>query len=63
MNAATPHTAEALSLILEQCARLGRPDSRSRQPAASRLEQRLGERLARLLISALSGDHKQPRAV
>jgi hypothetical protein len=60
MNAATPHN-RGLTLILEHCARLAADESRT--PASSRLEQRAGRDLARMLIKALARDHGRARTV
>jgi hypothetical protein len=43
-------------LLLEHCAAFDRPDE-SRPRAFARLERVLGDRLARLLLGALVGDH------
>jgi hypothetical protein len=54
MDAAEPQT-RAMTLILEQCARLERVE-----PTASlRLRQAIGEELTKLLLSALAGDHRR----
>ncbi|HYZ19429.1 MAG TPA: hypothetical protein VE615_07785 [Gaiellaceae bacterium] len=63
MNAASPQPTRGLGLILEHCARLNASDH-VRPSAALRLEQLVGGDLARLLVSALSGDHAgRPRLV
>jgi len=55
MNAAEPQT-RALTRILHDCARFEEDD----QPTgAVRLRNLLGEELARLLLRALSGDHRR----
>ncbi|MBA2567860.1 MAG: hypothetical protein H0V11_00785 [Actinobacteria bacterium] len=54
MDDATSHPSRGLNLILEHCARLGE----GRPPIASRLEQRAGRELSRLLLKALAGDHR-----
>lgn len=56
MNVAPPQPTRGLGLILEHCARLNALEHV--QPSATlRLEQLVGGDLARLLLSALSGDH------
>jgi hypothetical protein len=57
MNAAPPQHTRGLSLILEHCARLNSSE-RGRPSALFRLEQQVGDDLARLLMSALAGDHR-----
>jgi hypothetical protein len=60
MDAAPPHESRGLALIAEHCARLaGSPEGRP--TASSRLEQRAGEELARLLLKSLAGDHHRAR--
>ena len=55
MNAVEPQ-ARALTRILHDCARLEDDD----QPTGvARLRHALGEELARLLLSALAGDHRR----
>ena len=57
MDAAPPRGSRGLALILEHQARLaGLPEGRP--TPSSRLEQRAGEELARLLLKALAGDHR-----
>jgi hypothetical protein len=60
MAAAAPHRAlseRGAVLLLEHCAALDpRDDARPR--AYTRLEEALGDRLARLLLGALVGDHR-----
>jgi hypothetical protein len=60
MNAAAPQPTRGLSLILEHCARL-KSFEHVRPSPAFRLEQQVGDDLARLLISALAGDHRSRR--
>jgi hypothetical protein len=57
MAAAPPHESRGLALIAEHCARLA-ASPEGRPPASSRLEQRAGEELTRLLLKALAGDHR-----
>jgi hypothetical protein len=57
MNAAPPHPTRGLSLILEHCARLNTFEQ-GRPSAALRLEQLVGDELARRLLAALAGDHR-----
>jgi hypothetical protein len=57
MNAAKPQP-RGLALILEHCARLDSEEQDDRPAAATRLRQAIGDELARLLLSALSGDHR-----
>jgi hypothetical protein len=57
MDAASPHDSRGPALILEHCARLASAQ-KGRPPAASRLEERAGQDLARLLLKALAGDHR-----
>jgi hypothetical protein len=52
------NATEPLTRILHDCARL-EEDERAR--GAARLRQALGEELARLLLSALAGDHRRAR--
>jgi hypothetical protein len=59
MNAAQPHL-RGTTLILEHCASFEADDD-SRASAVLRLRQAIGEELSRLLLSALSGDHRRPR--
>jgi hypothetical protein len=57
MHAASSHESRGPALILEHCARLAaRPEGRP--SASSRLEQRAGRDLSRLLLKALAGDHR-----
>ena len=56
MNAAAPHTSRGLALILEHCARLNSFEH-ARPSAVIRLQQAIGDELARLLLTALAGDH------
>ena len=62
MNAASPPpTSRGLARILEHCAQLAGHDDR-RPSGVMRLRQAIGDELARLLITALSGDHRiRPR--
>ena len=46
----------ALTRILDDCARL---EDDGRATGAARLRRAIGEELARLLLSALSGDHRR----
>lgn len=63
MDAAKSQNSRGLALILEHCARLHSIEH-GRPTAVIRLRQAIGDELARLLIGALSGDHKpRPRAV
>ncbi len=57
MNAAEPQS-QALTLILEHCARMHSFEN-VEPTAALRLRQAIGEELARLLLNALSGDHRR----
>ena len=52
---AEPHT-RALTRILDDCARL---EDDGRPTGVARLRHAIGEELARLLVSALSGDHRR----
>ena len=56
MDAAAPHPTRGLALILEHCTRLDCLDHVG-PTALVRLRQAIGEELARLLLSALAGDH------
>jgi hypothetical protein len=60
MDAAPPQHTRGLSLILEHCARLN-SFGQVRPSAALRLELLVGDDLARLLMSALVGDHRSGR--
>ena len=51
-------TARGATLLLEHCAVLYRFDE-SRPTARSRLELAVGGELARMLLGALAGDHRQ----
>ena len=64
MNAASPPpTSRGVTLILEHCAQLGGSEN-GRPSGVTRLRQAIGDELARLLLTALSGDHRiQPRTV
>jgi hypothetical protein len=62
MNAATEETTRGLALILEHCARLNSIEQ-GHPTAVIRLRQAIGEELARLLITALAGDHRRPSVV
>ncbi len=63
MDAASPQTSRGLTLILEQCARLNSIEH-GHPTAVIRLRQAIGDELARLLITALAGDHSaRPRPV
>lgn len=60
MAAAAPHralTERGAALLLEHCAALD-PRDTARPRAYTRLEETLGDRLARLLLGALVGDHR-----
>jgi len=57
MEAAPPPSGRGLSLILEHCARLNSIEH-GRPTAVLRLRQAIGEDLARLLLTALAGDHR-----
>ena len=57
VDAAPPQTSRGLALILEHCARLNGIE-RGRPTAVFRLHQAIGDELARLLLSALVGDHR-----
>ena len=59
----SPQTARGLTLILEHCARLNTIEHVP-PTAVIRLHQAIGDELARLLLSALVGDHRaRPRPV
>jgi hypothetical protein len=47
-------------LLLRHCAELGRLTGAEGRNAAERLEVALGPELARILVGALSGDHRPP---
>ena len=55
MTAVEPHN-RALTRILDDCARLEDDD---RPTGVARLRYAIGEELARLLMSALAGDHRR----
>ena len=60
MAAAAPHRASSergAVLLLEHCAAL-EPRDTARPRAYTRLEEALGQRLARLLLGSLVGDHR-----
>jgi hypothetical protein len=60
MAAAAPHRTSSergALLLLEHCAALD-PRDAARPGAYTRLEEALGDRLARLLLGALVGDHR-----
>jgi hypothetical protein len=57
MNAAEPQP-RAMALILEHCARMNSLEH-VEPSAALRLRQAIGDELARLLLNALSGDHRR----
>lgn len=60
MAAAAPHRASSergAVLLLEHCAALD-PRDTARPRAYTRLEEALGQRLARLLLGSLVGDHR-----
>ena len=60
MDAAAP-PPRGLSLILEHCARLNSSEQK-RPSGVFRLQQAIGDELARLLLRALVGDHRaRPR--
>lgn len=62
MNAAAAHTAPApargTSLLLDHCSLVGRLTGPGRASARERLERRVGQDLARVLVRGLSGDHR-----
>jgi hypothetical protein len=60
MDAATPQPTRGLALIIEHCARMNAVEH-ARPPAVLRLEQLVGDDLARLLLTALAGDHRAAR--
>ncbi len=63
MEAAPPQTNRALTLILEHCTRMNSIHDVG-PTGVVRLHQALGDELARLLLSALVGDHRaRPSAV
>jgi hypothetical protein len=63
MEAAPPQQIRGVALILEHCARLNGVEH-ANPTAVLRLHQAIGDELARLLLSALVGDHRaRPRAV
>jgi hypothetical protein len=63
MDAAPHQNSRGLALILEHCARLNGIEH-GRPTAVIRLNQAIGDELARLLLAALVGDHRaRPRAV
>ena len=63
MDAAPLQTNRGLALLLEHCARLNGIEH-GPPTAAIRLRQAIGDELARLLLSALVGDHRaRPRTV
>jgi hypothetical protein len=58
MNAAEPHE-RGITRLLEHCARLNDVEPGDERTAgAVRLRQAIGEELARLLVTALAGDHR-----
>ncbi len=57
MDAATPQPSRGLALILEHCARLNSIQHVG-PTGVYRLQQAIGDELARLLLSALVGDHR-----
>ena len=57
MTAASPHT-RGLTLILEHCSGLNSED-KARPAAAARLQLAIGDELARLLLSSLTGSHSR----
>jgi hypothetical protein len=64
MDAADPQTTRGLTLILEHCARLNSIEhGHGRPTAVIRLNQAIGDELARLLLTALAGDHRAPARV
>lgn len=63
MNAAELQTNRGITRIVEHCARLNIVEHAT-PTAAIRLRQAIGDELARLLVSALAGDHgMRPRTV
>jgi len=62
MDAAKSQTPAGLALILEHCARLNGIEH-GRPTAVIRLHQAIGDELARLLLTALAGDHRVPARV
>jgi hypothetical protein len=60
MNAAPPQPTKGLSLILEHCARLNSYEQ-GRPSALIRLEQLVGDDMARLLMNGLAGDRRTGR--
>jgi hypothetical protein len=63
MEAAAPQANRALTLILEQCTRLNSIHEVG-PTGVVRLHQAIGDELARLLLSALVGDHRaRPSAI
>jgi len=63
MEAAKPQPTRGLALILEHCARLN-TIQHVRPSGVYRLQEAIGDELARLLLSALVGDHRaRPRTV
>jgi hypothetical protein len=60
MEAAEPQ--RGIALILEHCARLNSVEE-GHPTAVLRLRQAIGDELARLLITALAGDHRTPARV
>jgi hypothetical protein len=63
MDAASPQPSRGLALILEHCTRLNGMQQ-LRPTGVVRLHQAIGDELARLLLSALVGDHRaRPTAV
>ena len=63
MDAAPHQTSRGLALILEHCARLNGVEH-GPPTAMLRLNQAIGAELARLLLSALAGDHRaRPSAI
>lgn len=60
MDAATPEPTKGLILIIEHCARMNAVEH-ARPSAVLRLEQLVGGDLARLLLTALAGEHRAAR--
>jgi hypothetical protein len=60
MTSAAVQSPRGLDLLLQHCLALGRVE-RGRTNALDRLEEALGEHLARRLVDALAGDHRSSR--
>jgi hypothetical protein len=59
MTAAAQNPPRGLDLLLAHCRALGRVEC-GRSDALDRLEEAVGEELARRLVDALAGDHGSP---